>query len=119
LPLRSGPLALGLLRLRLLLAFIGIAGAVTAAAAVAVARALDLAFVVAGLQVRDFIDGRDFIERLFASRNDFPSILSIHPVVFGDDFEPALSALVRVFVQVLAPPLFLLLRKRGRPGENR
>ena len=69
-PLRPGPLALGLLRI--LLASIGIAVAVTAtSAAIAAARALGLIVVVAGLQVRNSIDGRGFIDGVFASRNDF------------------------------------------------
>ena len=98
-----GPLVLGLLRL--LLDFIGIAITANAAtAAVAVARALDLTGFVAGLQVRDLTDGRDLIGGAFASRNDFLAILSIHPVVFGDDYEPALSVLVPIFVRVLVPP---------------
>ena len=86
-PFRPAPLALGLLRL--LLAFIGIAVAVAVTAAVAVARALDLAVFVAGLQVRDFIDGLDYIDGAFASRNNYLANRTIHPVVFGDDSEPA------------------------------
>ena len=90
------------------MAFIGIAVAVTAAAAaaVSVARGLNLIVVVAGLQVRGFIGGRDFIDGAFASRNDFLAILPIHPIVFGNDFEPALSVFVPIFVQVqvLVPP---------------